>query len=179
MQDQPAFAWWVPYVKRKREAIVKKTKSKYWQKSHKYGVRTPKTIEEAIRIDQENGNNMWQDAIKEEMTNNRIAFERYDGDVKDLIGYEQISGHLIFDVKLSENYRRKARFVADGHRVETPASVTYSTVVSRDSVRILLMIAALNDLDVQGCDVQNAFLNANNLEKHWIRAGPEFGEEQG
>ena len=179
IQDRPAFAWWVPYVNKKREAIIKKVKSKYWQRTHKYGVRIPKSIEEAIDIDKENGNTLWQDAVKEEMTNNRIAFERYNGEIKDLVGYEQITGHIIFDVKLSENYRRKARFVADGHRVETPASITYSTVVSRDSVRILLMVAALNGLDVQGCDVQNAFLTADNLEKHWIRAGPEFGDEKG
>ena len=30
-----------------------------------------------------------------------------------------------------------------------------------------------------GADVQNSFLSADNLEKHWIRAGPKFGEEQG
>ena len=41
------------------------------------------------------------------------------------------------------------------------------------------MVAALNDLDVQGSDIQNAFLSADNLEKHWMRAGPEFGAEQG
>ena len=27
--------------------------------------------------------------------------------------------------------------------------------------------------------MQNAFLSADNLEKNWIRAGPEFGAEQG
>ena len=69
--------------------------------------------------------------------------------------------------------------MAGGHIVETPVSVTYSTVVSRDSVRILLMVAALNGLDVQGSDIQNVFLSANNLEKHWLRAGSEFGAEQG
>ena len=26
---------------------------------------------------------------------------------------------------------------------------------------------------------KNAFLSADNLEKHWLRAGPEFGAEQG
>ena len=41
------------------------------------------------------------------------------------------------------------------------------------------MVAALNGLDVQDSDVQNAFLSADNLEKHWLRAGPEFGAEQG
>jgi hypothetical protein len=57
--------------------------------------------------------------------------------------------------------------------------VTYSTVVSRDSVRILLTIAALNDLDVLGADVQNAFLTAPNKEKCWMVAGPKFGPEEG
>ena len=112
------------------------------------------------------------------MKNSRVVFEEYDGKIEDLVAYEQISGHLIFDVKLSENFRRKARFVADGHLVETPASVIYSTVVSRDLVIILLLATALNGLEVKGADVQNAFLSANNLEKHWLRAGPEFGPEQ-
>jgi hypothetical protein len=114
-----------------------------------------------------------------EMQNNRIAFEEIEGNPEELVGYEKITCHMIFDVKLSENFRRKARFVADGHRVETPASITYSTVVSRDSVRILLLIAALNGVDIKGADVQNAFLSAKNLEKHWMIAGPEFGDEEG
>ena len=180
IQDEPAFAWWIPYTIKKRKTIISKMKSsKHWEKTHKYGVRIPRNMKEAFQIDSENGNTLWTDAVELEMKNNRTAFEEYDGQVEDLVAYEQISGHLIFDVKLSENFRRKARFVADGHLVETPASVTYSTVVSRDSVRILLLVAALNGLDVKGADVQNAFISAKNLEKHWMRAGTEFGPEQG
>ena len=37
----------------------------------------------------------------------------------------------------------------------------------------------MNDLDAMGLDVKNAFLSEDNLEKHWIRAGPKFGAEQG
>ena len=110
-----------------------------------------------------------------EMTNNRCAFEHYEGNTSELIAYEDITGHLIFDVKLSDNFRRKVRFVADGHIFETPASITYITLISRYSVRILLLSSAFNDLNVMGADVQNAFLSADNLEKHWIRGGPEFG----
>ena len=179
LQHEPAFAWWVPYTLRKKKAILQKVKSKYWEKTHKYGIRVPKNVREAREIDAENKNTLWQDAISLEMKNNRVAFETYEGRIEDLIGYEQITGHLIFDVKLSENFRRKARFVADGHLVETPASVTYSTVVSRDSIRILLTAAALNEVDVMGADIQNAFLSAPNKEKNWIKAGPEFGPEQG
>ncbi|CAJ1932242.1 unnamed protein product, partial [Cylindrotheca closterium] len=86
---------------------------------------------------------------------------------------------MVFDVKLGENFQRKARYCADGHKTEAPAALTYSTVVARDSVRILLTIAALNGLDVQCADIQNAFLTAPNLEKCYMIAGPEFGDEEG
>jgi Reverse transcriptase (RNA-dependent DNA polymerase) len=86
----------------------------------------------------------------------------------------------VFDVKLGENFRRKARYCADGHKSGAPASVTYITVVSRDSVRILLLkVAALNEFDILEADVQNAFLTAPNKEKCWIIAGPEIGPEEG
>ena len=179
IDDEPAFAWWVPYVLRKQKRILQKAKSKYWARTHKYGIRIPKTIKEAMEIDRENGNTLWMDAVRLEMQNVRIAFEEYDGDPNSLVGYTQITGHLVFDVKLGENFRRKARYCADGHKTGAPASVTYSTVVSRDSVRIMLTIAALNDLEILGADVQNAFLTAPNKEKCWMTAGPEFGSEEG
>lgn len=133
-------------------------KTNYWSRTHKYGIRIPKnTIQEAFEIDREAGNTLWMDATRMEMKNVRVEFEEFDGDPNTLVGYTQMTGHLVFDVKLGENFRRKARYCADGHKTGAPASVTYSsTVVSRDSVRILLLIAALNKLDVLGADAQNA-----------------------
>ena len=78
---------------------------------------------------------------------------------------------MVYDIKLGEIFRRKARFCADRHKTEVPPSVTYSTVVSRDPVRIILLVAAFNELDVLCGDVQNAYLTAPNREKVWIRAG--------
>ena len=100
------------------------------------------------------------------MTNNRIAFETYEGDKKDLVGYKEITGHLIYDVKLAENFRQKTRFVVNGHLMDLPSFITYSTVVSRDSIRILLLVTALNDLEVMGADIHNSFLSAPNLDNH-------------
>ena len=134
---------------------------------------------EARSIDEENGDTLWMDAVRLEMKNARVAFKEYDGNPEQLIGFKQITAHLSFYVKLGENFRRKARLVADGHKMDTPASMTYSTVVSRDSVRILLMIAALNDLAVKGADIQNAFLTSPTKERVWLRAGPEFGNDEG
>jgi hypothetical protein len=65
---------------------------------------------------------------------------------------------MIFDVKM--DFTRKARFVAGGHMTDPPTSMTYSSVVSRDSVRIAFLIAAMNDLEVLGADGGNANLNA-------------------
>ena len=64
----------------------------------------------------------------------------------------------------------KARFVADGSRTEAPASMTYSSVVWRESVRIAFLIAALNKLEICAADVGNAYLNAPTREKLWIVA---------
>ena len=93
------------------------------------------------------------------------AFELYGGDPSKLVGYQKITTHFIFDIKLGENFRRKARLVADGHKTKSPKSVTYSSVVSRDSVRICLLLAALNDLEVQAADIENAYLTADCREK--------------
>jgi len=60
-----------------------------------------------------------------------------------------------------------------------PTSIRYSSVVSRDSVRIALTIASLNSLQVSACDIGNAYLNATCREKLWTVAGPEFGSEKG
>ena len=86
---------------------------------------------------------------------------------------------MVFDVKLGENFRSKARIVGGGHMTTAPASITYSSVVSRDSVLIAPKIAALNDLDIQACDIQNAYLTALCRETIWTRAGPDFGSEEG
>ena len=114
------------------------------------------------------------------MRNVRPAFEVWEKEVEHIPpGYQQIKCHMIFDVKMGENFRRKARFVAGGHTTETPTSLTYSSVVSRDSVRIILLAVALNGLQVMACDIQNAYLTANCREKIWTYAGPEFGSECG
>ena len=86
---------------------------------------------------------------------------------------------MIFDIKMGKNFRRKARQVAGGRKTEAPVSITYSSVVSGDSVRIALTIAALNGLKVLACDIQNAYLTAPCREKIWTIAGPEFGSEAG
>lgn len=184
IDDEPAFAWWVPYVIRKRERIIAKTKTKYWRTSHKYGVRLPKTVAEALELDREVGSPYWENAIKKEMGKAKVAYEEVPdvkpeevrkGEVPELTGFQEITCHIVFDVKM--DFTRKARFVANGAMTETPVGLCYSSVVSRDSVRIAFLVAALNDLDVLACDIGNAYLNAPCREKIWFVAGLECGSE--
>ena len=69
--------------------------------------------------------------------------------------------------------------VAGRHMTEAPVSLTYSSVVSRDSVRIALTIADLNGLKVLACAIHNAFLTENCGDKCYTRAGPELGSDRG
>ena len=162
IDDEPAFAWWVPNVFKKRERILSKVKTKYWQCTHKFGIRIPKTVAQAQEIDKENGDTLWWDAILMEMRNVRPAFEKWEKNESELpVGYQEIKCHFVFDIKMGENFRRKARLVANGNETEAPPTLTYSSVVSRDSVRIALLAAALNDLNILSCDIQNAYLTAN------------------
>ena len=166
-------------MEKKRKSIISKAKTKYSERTHKFGIEVPKNVKDAKRIDSENSNTLWQDAIALEMKNVRIAFEVFEGHIRELENYKHIAGHLIFDIKLGENFRRKARFVADGYKASAPNAITYSSVASRDSMRLFLLVAALNDIEIRSADVQNAFLTEPVLETVWLVAGPEFGPEQG
>jgi hypothetical protein len=85
---------------------------------------------------------------------------------------------MIFDIK-HEDFRCKARLVAGGHTTAAPATITYASVVSRELVRIALLLAALNDVEVKTLDIENAYITAPNAEKIYTVLGPEFGLEAG
>jgi hypothetical protein len=183
--NEPAFNWWVHTVLRKRNRIVAKVK-RYWRTTHKFGIRVPKTVEEALAIDEETGTDFWRKALGKEMSKVKVAWKSAEGVTLEqarsgkepsMIGFQEIRCHVIFDVKM--DFTRKARFVAGGHTTDTPGSITYSSVVSRDSVRLAFLIAGLNDLDVLAGDVTNAYLNAKCREKIWFEGGVETGVDHG
>ena len=71
----PEFAWCIRHVLVKRNSIIGKLKSKYWVRTHKFGVKIPKSVQEAKAFDEKNDNTLWWDAICKEMNNTRPAFE--------------------------------------------------------------------------------------------------------
>ena len=48
-----------------------------------------------------------------------------------------------------EDFRCKVRLVAGGHMTKAPATIRYASIVSKETVRNALMIAALNDLEIK------------------------------
>ena len=78
-----------------------------------------------------------------------LALSGEENKWKVLPGYQEIKCHLIFDIKM--DFTRKARFVAGGHMTDPPASMTYFSVVSRETVWIALLLATFSDT---GCSHQ-------------------------
>ena len=169
---EPAFKWWVSHVLKKRDCLIGKVKAQCSKASRtKFGIDIPRTVKEALELDRRNNNTLWQDAITKEMKNARCAFDLLSRDSRPHVGYKRITCHIIFDIKL--DLTRKARYVAGGHLTDPPISMTYSSVVTRESVRIAFLVAALNNLSVLAGDVQNAYLNAPTKEKIYFIAGDE------
>ena len=78
----------------------------------------------------------------------RPEFEACEGCLNDLIGYQEIDCHIIFEIKLGENLRIKARLIAGEHEKNVLLTMHYSLAVSVESA---LLHTALNDLKILSC----------------------------
>ena len=75
IRNEPAFRRWVPYITRKRDAIILAVNSRVRKVSHKYGIEIPRTFKEAYALDTKDGSTLWRDAINREMENLKVAFD--------------------------------------------------------------------------------------------------------
>ena len=119
---------------------------------YQHGFQVPKDFNDAIRLDKENSNTHWQDAMDLELT--------------------QIHEYKVFKDTVKHDEKFKARLVADGHLTKEP-------VVSLRSLRMVVFLSQLNDFEIWGADVGNAYLEVYTDEKLCTIAGPEFKELQG
>ena len=60
---------------------------------------------------------------------------------------------------------------------DAPATIMYASVVSRETDRIALMIATLNDLEVKLGNILNAYVQAPVAEKVWTTLSSEFSKD--
>ena len=84
--------------------------------------------------------------------------------------------HMIFNNKM-EDLRCKVRLVARGQMTKSLATITYASIVSRETVTIALMIATLNDLEIKLGDILNACVKAPATEKVGTTLHHEFGKD--
>lgn len=175
--SEPAFQWWVPYTLKKRDRIIKAIKKRYFRKMEKFGLELPKSVQRALEIDKETNTTYWQDAIRKEVKTVLPALEVLKKGDSAPVGSTLIDLTIVFDIKM--DFTRKARICARGDQTDPPASITYASVVTRESVRLGFLIASLNKLQVLSADVAGAYLNAPCAEKVHTILGPEFGECEG
>ena len=157
---------------------MKKWIARYLKKNHKFWVELPKSENHALDLDKKNANTYWSDSISEDMKNVWVAFQILDDDKPVLIGYKFNCCHMILDVNM-EDLSRNSCLVVGVHLTETPATMTFASVVSRESVRLDLIIAALNNLEVRCGDVKNSYITVPITEKVWSILGPKFGADAG
>ena len=77
-------------------------------------------------------------------------------------GYQKIRVHLNFAVKYEG--RHKARLVADGHLTE-PVESIFSGVDLLRNLKLVIFLGKLNNLELWGADIGNAYLEAPTEEK--------------
>jgi len=104
ISDEPAFRWWVPYVLKKQERIIKaiKRRSIKRRKTEKFGLEVPKPndVERALQIDDETGTTHWSTALAKETKTVLPALKILEQNEKIPPGYKYIDLLTIFDVKM-------------------------------------------------------------------------------
>ena len=145
---------------------------------YQHGFQVRKDYNDAIRLDKENSNTHWQDAMDLELTQiheykvfkDTGKAQFHNGKAVTPDGSQKIRVHFVYAVKHDGKF--KARLVADGHLTKEP-------VVSLRSLRMVVYLSQLNDFEIWGAGVGNAYLEAYTDQKLCIIAGPEFKELQG
>ena len=121
-------------------AGIKKTAAKF-----KFGVQIPNNFYHCIKLDKENNNEEWQQAVKTEMDKiHEYKVFKDCGNKKTPPDYKKIIVHLVFDVKYDG--RKRARLVGGGHLTMKVEDTPYSGIASLKNIRICIFIAQLNVL---------------------------------
>ena len=90
---------------KKRESIIsalKVTSPRLIKKNIKFGIRVPQTVNEAMRLNEKNGNHLWRDGITKDMNAVIIEFKLLEEGEKHPPTYKNIRCHMIFDIKMED-----------------------------------------------------------------------------
>ena len=121
---------------------------------------------------------IWKTAMDEEIRKfmNMGAFEL----VRLPTGQKIVPSRWHYTLKRDKNnvlVKAKARFIAKGYvQNEDELDVTYAPTLHPETLRLVLMLAATNDMEIEQYDVSNAFLHAEIDEEVYV-APPEGYQE--
>ena len=121
---------------------------------YQHGFQVPKDYNDAIRLDKESSNTHWQDAIDLELTQiheykvfkDTGKAQFHNGKVVTPDGFQKIRVHFVYAV--NHDGRFKARLVADDHLTKEPVESIYSGVGSLRSLRMVVFLSQLKDLEI-------------------------------
>ena len=149
------------------------------QVRYKFGVCIPHTYNEAIMLDKENDNTLWQDVIQRELDqiSSYKSFHNIGIGVSPGTDFKKIKVKFVFDCKVDGC--RKGHLVAWGDMTPEPEELVYSSVATLCSLCIIIFLAELNGLNLMQGDIRNAYLESYTQEKVYFIAGPEFGQDVG
>lgn len=139
----------------------------------------PQTRDEAMRSAQRKH---WEGAMDEEMTSQR-EHETWTEVSRDSVprGKRVLPVRWVFKVKRDASgkvARYKARVVVKGfaQRPGSDFEETFAPVMAQRSLRVLLSLAAAQDLEIRQADVVTAFLHAPVEEELYIELPPGYGK---
>ena len=89
-------------------------------------------------------------------------------------GCQKIKVHLVFACKYDGC--NQTQLVAVGNLNPDPIDSIYTGVVVTRPLRLSIFLTKLNNVEVWGADIGNAYLEATTKEKTYIVTGPEFKE---
>ena len=98
IDHEPAFNWWVRPVLKRRAKIVASVRGRaklardktkgYNKRTSQFGIEVPRTVAEAVKLDEANGNTLWQDSIAKEVEAVRVAFKKLRDGERAPVGHQ-------------------------------------------------------------------------------------------
>jgi hypothetical protein len=140
-------------------------------------VKIPKTFNDVLRIDAQEGNSNWADATAKrvDQTKELGVFELIPEGETIPDDFQQVRVTAIYDVRPGEKGPKyKMRFAARGDLIDCLVP-TYASVVRTESLKMILTLAKKMKLDILTGDCSHAYLNAPCAEKVWTYLPPEYG----
>ena len=97
-----------------------------------FGIKIPRTVEEALKIDKENNNTLWREATMKEIKS-LLELDVFKFHLPGIIftkdeGWQYAPLHMIFTIK-QQYLRHKARLVAGGNVVDASMYLTSNSMV--------------------------------------------------